>query len=74
MLHDGPIVADGDMVITEHSEAWFWESGEQVTLPFVSVQEIRDGKIVRWHDYFDLNTLMAAAPQAWIEHIMVGYK
>jgi len=74
VLHDGPIVADGDMVITEHSEEWFWESGEHVHLPFVSVQEIRDGKIVRWHDYLDLNTLMAAAPAAWVEHIMVGYK
>jgi len=74
VLHDGPIVADGDMVITEHSGEWFWESGEHVLLPFVSVQEIRDGKIVRWHDYLDLNTLMAAAPQAWVEHIMVGYK
>ena len=74
VLHDGPIVADGDMVMTEHSEEWFWESGEHVHLPFVSVQEIRDGKIVRWHDYLDLNTLMAAAPAAWVEHIMVGYK
>jgi len=74
VLHDGPIVADGDMVITEHSEEWFWESGEHVHLPFVSVQEIRDWKIVRWHDYLDLNTLMAAAPAAWVEHIMVGYK
>jgi limonene-1,2-epoxide hydrolase len=74
VLHDGPMVAEGDMVVTEHSEEWFWESGEHVLLPYVSVQEIRDGKIVRWHDYVDLNTLMAAAPQSWIEHIMVGYK
>lgn len=74
VLHDGTIVADGDMVITEHSEEWFWETGEHVQLPFVSVQEIHDAKITRWHDYFDLNTLMSAAPQAWIEHVMVGYK
>lgn len=74
VLHDGPIVADGDMVITEHHEEWFWESGEHVDIPFVSVQEIRDGKIVRWHDYLDLNTLLSAAPPSWIEHIMVGYK
>jgi limonene-1,2-epoxide hydrolase len=74
VLHDGPIVADGDMVITEHHEEWFWESGEHVDLPFVSVHEIRDGQIVRWHDYLDLNTLLSAAPAAWIEHIMVGYK
>ena len=74
VLHDGPIVADGDMVITEHHEEWFWESGEHVDLPFVSVHEIRDGQIVRWHDYLDLNTLLSAAPAAWLEHIMVGYK
>jgi limonene-1,2-epoxide hydrolase len=73
-LNDGPIVADGDMVITEHSEDWTWETGEHVHLPFVSVHEIREGKIVRWHDYVDLNTLLSAAPPAWIEHIMVGYK
>ncbi len=73
-LHDGPIVADGDLVITEHRETWHWESGESVTLPFVSVHEIRDGQIVRWHDYFDLNTLLSAAPEAWMTHIMVGYK
>ena len=74
VLHDGTIVADGDMVITEHSEEWFWESGEHVHLPFCSVHEIKDGMITRWHDYLDLNTLLSAAPQAWIEHIMVGYK
>jgi ketosteroid isomerase-like protein len=74
VLHDGPIVADGDLVVTEHHEEWFWESGEHVDLKFVSVQEIRDGEIVRWHDYLDLGTLMNAAPQAWLDHIMVGYK
>jgi limonene-1,2-epoxide hydrolase len=74
VLHDGPIVADGDMVITEHREEWFWDSGEHVELPFVSVQEIRDGQIVRWHDYLDLDTLLSAAPAAWLEHIASGYK
>ena len=58
------------MVITEHSEEWFWESGEHVHLPFVSVQEIRDGKIVRWWDYWDMATLMNTAPAWWVEHIM----
>ena len=74
VLNDGSIVADGDMVITEHSEEWYWETGEHVRLPFVSVHEIRDGRIVRWWDYWDLATLMNAAPTAWIEHIMAGYQ
>ena len=68
------MVAEGDTVVTEHDEHWEWHTGEQVTLPFVSVQQIRDGKIVRWWDYWDMSTLMNAAPAWWVEHIMVGYK
>jgi limonene-1,2-epoxide hydrolase len=67
------IVADGDVVVTEHAELWKWHTGESVLLPFVSVHELRDGKILRWHDYWDMQTLMNAAPTWWVEHIMVGY-
>jgi hypothetical protein len=28
---------------------------------------------VRWWDYWDLQTLMGAAPAWWVEHIMQGY-
>ncbi len=67
------IVADGHVVVTEHAELWKWHTGESVLLPFVSVQELREGKIMRWHDYWDMQTLMNAAPGWWVEHIMVGY-
>jgi limonene-1,2-epoxide hydrolase len=67
------MVAEGDTVVTEHAETWHWHTGEHVTLPFVSVQEVRDGTITRWWDYWDLQTLMNAAPAWWIEHIMQGY-
>jgi limonene-1,2-epoxide hydrolase len=67
------MVADGDTVVTEHTETWHWHTGEQVTLPFVSVQEWRNGAIVRWWDYWDMQTLMNAAPVWWIEHIVQGY-
>ncbi len=70
----GLIVADADAVITEHVEEWFWSSGEHVALPFVSVMEIRDGKITRWWDYFNLATLLEGAPQWWLEHIAQGYR
>lgn len=68
------MVADGTAVVTEHTETWRWRTGEVVTLPFVSVHELRDGRICRWWDYWDLQTLLGAAPQWWIEHIMVGWK
>jgi len=64
------VVAQGDNVVTEHVEHWEWNTGERVSLPFMSMQQLRDGKIVRWWDYWDLGTLMGGAPQWWIEHIM----
>jgi len=67
------MVAQGDAVVTEHAETWRWHTGEQVTLPFVSVQQLRAGQIVRWWDYWDLSTLMNAAPAWWIEEISAGY-
>ncbi len=67
------MVAEGDTVVTEHAETWRWHTGEEVTLPFVSVHELHQGAIVRWWDYWDLQTLMNAAPDWWIEHIMQGY-
>lgn len=74
VLHDGPIVATGDLVVTEHTEEWFWHSGEHGVLRFCSVMEVRDGKVDRWWDYFDLAAIMNVAPEWWVEHIMQGYK
>ncbi len=74
LLHPGPIVATGDIVITEHAETWTWDEDTSVRLPFVSVQEVRSGKVDRWWDYFDLQALMSAAPSWWVDHIAAGYK
>ncbi len=63
------MVAEGDTVITEHTEDWHFHTGEVVSLPFVSVHVIRDGQIVLWRDYWDMNTLMSGAPKWWIEHL-----
>jgi ketosteroid isomerase-like protein len=64
------MVAEGDTVVTEHVEIWDWPSGEHAELPFVSMHEVRDDKIVRWWDYWDMATLMNNAPAWWVEHIM----
>jgi ketosteroid isomerase-like protein len=74
VLHPGPMIAEGDVVMTEHSEEWSWETGEHHLVRFCSVHEIRDGLVERWWDYVDLGQLIAAAPQWWVEHIMQGYK
>jgi limonene-1,2-epoxide hydrolase len=73
-LHDGPVIASGRYVVTEHSETWTWEPGVSVRLPFTSVMEVEDGLVTRWWDYLDLQTLMGAAPAWWVEKVAAGYK
>jgi limonene-1,2-epoxide hydrolase len=74
VLHPGPMLAQGDVVITEHSEEWFWTTGEHHLVRFCSVHEVRNGKVERWWDYVDLGQLTSAAPAEWLEHVMQGYK
>jgi limonene-1,2-epoxide hydrolase len=74
VLHDGRMIAEGNTVVTEHSEEWFWHTGEHHLVRFCSIQEFSDGKIQRWWDYVDLSQLLNAAPQWWIDHILEGYK
>jgi len=66
------MVADGDTVVTEHTEDWHWHTGEVVSLPFVSIHVIEGGKIKLWRDYWDLATLMNGAPQWWLDRL-AGY-
>ena len=63
------IVVEGNTVVTIHTEDWHFGDGVMVSLPFVSVHHIRDGLLIRWSDYWDLQTLLGAAPQWWLEHI-----
>ena len=63
------VVAEGDSVIVEHTETWHFDMGEKITNHFVTVHEVRNGKIELWRDYWDLGTLMSQAPKWWIERI-----
>jgi limonene-1,2-epoxide hydrolase len=56
------IVVDGTTAITEHAETWNFDDEVSVTLPFVSVQEIHEGKFTLWRDYSNINTLLDGAP------------
>ena len=73
-LYPGPILARDETVITEHSEAWWWHTGEHHLVRFCSVMEIRNGLVERWWDYLDISQILAVAPSWWVEQIMVGYK
>jgi len=68
------VVAEGDLVITEHVEEWQFHTGERFQHPFVSVMEVRGESIVRWHDYSHLPNVLDNAPKWWLEHISKGWR
>ena len=67
--HQHRMLSEGDTVVTEHTEDWHFHTGEVVSLPFVSIHVVKDGRIVLWRDYWDMNTLMSGAPKWWIERL-----
>ena len=64
------MVAEHDTVVTEHTEDWHFGGGERVSLPFVSIHVIRNGRIRLWRDYWNLATLLDAAPKWWVERVL----
>jgi limonene-1,2-epoxide hydrolase len=68
------MISEGEVVVTEHVEEWKWKTGETVSFGFTSVHELEGGVITRWVDYWDLQTLLNAAPVWWIEEIAAGYQ
>jgi ketosteroid isomerase-like protein len=68
------VVSNDDAVMVERVERWTWRTGEQVELPIASIVEISNQKISRWVDYWDLQTLLGAAPGWWVDQIMKGWK
>jgi limonene-1,2-epoxide hydrolase len=67
--HVHRMVADETTVVTEHTEEWHFAPDHVVTLPFVSVQVIEEGRIALWRDYSNIDTLLSAAPKWWLEHV-----
>ena len=63
------VVAQGDSVVIEHTETWHFPTGEKLVNDFVTIHEVRGGKIRLWRDYWDINRMMAQAPKWWIESL-----
>jgi limonene-1,2-epoxide hydrolase len=54
------LASDGDIVFTERIDRFVM--GERtVALPVAGVFEVRDGKIVAWRDYFDMQMFVGQA-------------
>ena len=63
------LVAEGDFVVVEHVERWHFHTREIVENKLLTIHELRDGKVARWSDYWDIQSMISQAPQWWIEKI-----
>ena len=52
------IVGEGNVVLTERVDV-FVMPNVTIELPVMGAFEVRDGKIAKWRDYFDLNQYMS---------------
>jgi ketosteroid isomerase-like protein len=64
------MIGEGDLVMTEHTERWTFDTGEVIDHSFVSVTELREGKIQRWHDYSNISNITDHAPDGWLESVI----
>jgi len=71
---DASFFAAADAARAEPRQPQGTTGDETMALPVTSVHELRDGKITRWTDYWDMALLVSSAPQWWFEHVMEGWK
>lgn len=64
------LAGEGDLVFLEHTEKWTFKTGETAEHKFCTVHEMRDGKVLRWSDYWDMNKFVGQFPAWFLEEMM----
>ena len=63
------IAAEGDVVFLDHTEIWTFNRGETAQHRFVTMHEMKDGKVFRWSDFWDMNKFVSQFPAWFIEEM-----
>jgi len=66
------MACEGDVVFLDHTEVWTFKQGEKATNRFATVHEMRDGKIIKWSDYWDVSGFVGQFPQWFLEVMAKG--
>ena len=61
------VVGDAERVTTRRTEEWHFSTGEVLKLPVLCMHEIEDGKIKRWHEFWNMPAFMSQLPKSWLE-------
>ena len=63
------LACEGDVVFLDHTEEWTFKTGEKATNQFATLHEMKDGKIARWSDYWDVSGFVAQFPHWFVEEM-----
>ena len=61
------LVCEGDVAFLDHTEVWTFKTGETATNTFATMHELKDGKISKWSDYWDVTTFVNQFPASFLE-------
>lgn len=64
------IACDGDVVFIDHTEVWTFTTGETATNHFATLHLMKDGKIARWSDFWDVSGFVGQFPPWFVEEMM----
>ncbi len=63
------LVCEGDVVFLDHTEVWTFKTGEKATNQFATLHEMKDGKVAKWSDYWDVSSFVGQFPQWFLEEM-----
>ena len=63
------IAADGDVVFLDHTEKWTFKTGETCEHRFCTMHELKDGKIIKWSDFWDVNNFVGQFPEWFLKEM-----
>jgi ketosteroid isomerase-like protein len=66
------MAAEEDVVFLDHTEYWTFDTGEKVSHTFCTMHEMKDGLIVKWSDYWDVNGFVSQFPASFLAEMAKG--
>ena len=64
------IAADGHIVFLDHTEKWVFKREGSAEHRFATMHELKDGKIIKWSDFWDVNKFSSQFPPWFLEEMV----
>jgi ketosteroid isomerase-like protein len=63
------LVCEGDVVFLDHTAVWTFRTGEKVSNQFATLHEMKNGKVSKWSDYWDVSGFVRQFLQRFLEEM-----